>query len=93
MGNSIGFSAEIDPINSTLISSFNQNTVATLTANYLDGNDSVLESTLRIMATSDAPNGTVGCTHADNRTTESIDFEVLNIGKYRIYLNSSRGCY
>ena len=85
VGNLIGFSAEIDPINHTINSSSNQNTVATLTENYLDGSDLVLVSTLRIITTSDAPNGTVKCIHADDGTTESIVFEVLSIGKYRIY--------
>ena len=77
VGNFLGFSAELHLMNHTITHQF-ENTVATLTASYLDGGVRVLVSTLRILATSDAPNGTVTCVHTDNRTNATEVFKVIS---------------
>ena len=72
----IGFANEIHPLNSPRNSSSNENTVATLTKNYVDGGVRVLRSTLRITALSSEPRGFVVC-GGDEGTGERVDFQVL----------------
>ena len=88
MGNFLGFAAELDSINNPKTY---RNTVANLTENYLDGGVRVLVSTLRIMATSDAPNGTVMCIHTDDGTNETMDFKVF--GKFKILFQLDHNKY
>ena len=75
VGDFIGFSAEQDPaINIT-----HQETAVALTENYLDDRGvRVLVSTLRILATSEAPYGNVMCTHTDEGATITKDFKVFS---------------
>ena len=72
-----------------LPSSSNPDTVATLTKNYLDGGVRVLVSTLRILATAEAPNGSVTCIHTDGTTNETTRFKVLNLGKFKHVVQNS----
>ena len=73
-GAQLGFAAEVNPIGTTMNSSSNPNTVATLTQNSTDDGVSVLVSTLRIIATSDAPSGNIMCAGTNNK---DITFRVL----------------
>ena len=79
VGGQIAFVAGSHPINFTSPSLANDDTVATVTQNYTDGDVLVFASTLRIKPLLQARNGFVICLHNDG-TEQRIDFQVL--GEY-----------
>ena len=71
------FVADLDEEGHTVVSSVNQDTVATLTSNRMDGEIQVLNSTLRIRALLGTPNPSVTCVDGGSSTTRTTSFQVL----------------